>query len=292
MSVWPTRRKKNPSHPLPAGRPNNIRNMKKKPFLILLLLTCLLPSTLHGTEGCIPSTEADKACATLIDGERLSYTLFFNWKFVWIKAGEASLSTRATTYKGQKAYTSTLLGSTNKTADAIFRLRDTLTTIVRPDALPLYFVKHCQEAEDIVYERAWFSYPSANVYRAKQTKVYIDGHERNTEFSRTTPIFDMISLMQYARTFDMQRLKRNQRLVYPMVTGKKVEDQTLIYMGKQEVTTLSGKDVSCHVFSLVQTAEKGGEAELLRFFISDDERHIPIQIDIALKFGTAKAKLK
>ena len=264
----------------------------KKTYILALLIACLMPAALHGTESNMTPIAADDVSTTLIDGERLSYSLFFNWKFVWIKAGDASLTTQSTTYKGQKAYKSTLLGNTNKTADAIFRLRDTLTTIVKPDATPLYFVKHCQEADDIVYERAWFSQSDKNTYKAKQTKVYVDGHERNTEFSRSTPIFDMISLMQYARTFDMLSLKKGQRLVYPMVTGKKVEDQTLIYVGKESVTRLSGDKTLCHIFSLVQATDKGGEAELLRFFISDNERHIPIQIDISLKFGTAKAKLR
>ena len=265
--------------------------MKKTTYILALLILIsigLKPNAAWGTPA-LPAS--DSAAATLIDGERLSYTLFFNWKFVWIKAGDASLTTRSTTYKGTDAYRSTLLGCTNKTADAIFRLRDTLTTIVRSDAQPLYFVKHCQEGDDIVYERAWFTQPKAGTYTAKQTKVYVDGHERNTEFSRNKPIFDMISLMQYARTFDMSTLRENQRLVYPMVTGKKVEEQTLIYLGKKTVEKLSGDKAPCHVFSLVQADGKGAEAELLRFFISDDDKHIPIQIDITLKFGTAKAKL-
>ena len=37
-------------------------------------------------------------------GEYLAYNLYYNWKFVWVKAGTASMSTIQTTYKGKPAY--------------------------------------------------------------------------------------------------------------------------------------------------------------------------------------------
>ena len=37
-------------------------------------------------------------------GEHVMYDLYFNLKFVWVKAGLASLTTNATTYHSQPAY--------------------------------------------------------------------------------------------------------------------------------------------------------------------------------------------
>ena len=34
-------------------------------------------------------------------GEHVMYDLYFNWKFVWVKAGIASLTTNATTYQSE-----------------------------------------------------------------------------------------------------------------------------------------------------------------------------------------------
>ena len=34
-------------------------------------------------------------------GEHVMYDLYFNWKFVWVKAGLASLTTNATTYRSE-----------------------------------------------------------------------------------------------------------------------------------------------------------------------------------------------
>ena len=250
---------------------------------ILLPLLLLIACT-----GTLAATPAPK------NGETLNYTLFFNWKFVWIKAGQATLTTRSTTYEGQPAYKTTLLACSSKNADGIFRMRDTLTTIVKPNLEPLYFVKHCEEGKDIVYERAWFSRTDDGKHRAKQIKIYADGRVREGDNTDTRTIYDMVSLLVNARAFDTTLLTPGQRLTYPMVNGRRVEEQVLNYVGKESIETLSGKQANCLVFSLVQSKTVDGattQSEVIRFYISDDADHIPVQLDLFLKFGVAKAKL-
>lgn len=54
-------------------------------------------------------------------GEHVMYDLYFNWKFVWVKAGLASLTTNATTYHSQPAYRINLLALGSKRADFFSR---------------------------------------------------------------------------------------------------------------------------------------------------------------------------
>ena len=42
-------------------------------------------------------------------GEFLSYNLYYNWKFVWVKAGSASMYTVQSNYKGKPAYRASLI---------------------------------------------------------------------------------------------------------------------------------------------------------------------------------------
>lgn len=230
----------------------------------------------------------------LIDGEEVRYELFFNWKFIWIKAGEATLTTRLTQWEGAPAYESTLLASTNARCDLIFRLRDTISTVVTPEIVPLYFVKRCDEGKEMIYDRAWFSY-NEGVCTAKQTKIYGDGRIRETSYDDSRCIYDMVSLLLYSRSLETDSFTVGQQLQYPMVTGVKVEEQNLIYLGKKDVETLSGNTYNCQVFSLVQKRKnkEGMEEnkEIIRFYTTDDERHLPIQLDLILKFGVAKAKM-
>ena len=65
-----------------------------------LLLTLLLFTVM--------ATAASAQCAfhnsAFKSGERLTYNLYFNWQFVWVKVGTASFDTDQTTFEGRQAY--------------------------------------------------------------------------------------------------------------------------------------------------------------------------------------------
>ena len=71
-----------------------------------------------------------------------------------------------------------------------------------------------------------------------------------------------------------------------MATGRKVEEQTLIYRGKENVKAENGVTYRCLIFSLVEYDKKGKEKEVITFFVTDDKNHLPV-----LNFGSAKAFL-
>ena len=74
-----------------------------------------------------------------------------------------------------------------------------------------------------------------------------------------------------------------------MATGRRVEQQTLIYRGIENVEAKDDKTYRCLVFSFVEYDKKGEEKEVITFFISDDDNHLPIRLDMYLSFGSAKA---
>ena len=229
--------------------------------------------------------------------ERLDYTLYFNWKFVWIKAGTASLTTRPITYKGQEAVEATLLASSSGTADNLYYLRDTLTTTVSRKGEPLFFEKHCIEGKDVVWERAWYSRTQQGQYKVDLRKDYVDGHVREDQWTGSQQPYDLVSIMLHARSLDLDDLNVGQRLTFPIVDSKKVLSQTLVYLGRQQIKAEGGGLVECHAFSLKGTilSNKGAkeeEKEVLRFYLSTAAQHVPVQIDINFRFGSAKAKLR
>ena len=80
-------------------------------------------------------------------GEFLSYNLYYNWKFVWVKAGTASMYTVESTYKGKGAYRSSLTTRGNNKVDNMFVLRDTLLCYSSKELEPLYFRKGAREGK-------------------------------------------------------------------------------------------------------------------------------------------------
>lgn len=244
-----------------------------KKILLSLVAALCLATTLHA-----------KA-----DQERLDYTLYFNWKFVWIKAGSASLTTRPVHYKGKEAVEASLLASSSGTADNLYYLRDTLTTTVSRDGTPLYFVKHCVEGKDVVFEQAWYSRSGGN-YRVDLRKDYVDGRVREDQWTGPTQPYDLVSIMLHARSLDLDALTVGQRLTFPVVDSKKVLSQTLVYLGRQQMKAEGGGLVECHAFSLKGSGDDA--KEVLRFYLSTAAQHVPVQIDINFRFGSAKAKLR
>ena len=134
-------------------------------------------------------------------GEHVMYDLYFNWKFVWIKAGLASLTTNATTYHSKPAYRFNLLSVSSKKIDFFFKMRDTLTCIVSEKLEPRYFRKGAEEGKRYTVDEAWFSYKDGLCF-VNQKRTYRDGEIIETEYSDSRCVFDMLSILAQARSYD------------------------------------------------------------------------------------------
>lgn len=77
-------------------------------------------------------------------------------------------------------------------------------------------------------------------------------------------MFDMLSILMQARSFDVDDYTVGQKIIFPMATGTKIEDQTLIYRGKKVFKAEGGVKYRCLVFSLVEY-KKGKEKEVITF---------------------------
>lgn len=247
-----------------------------------LCLLWLLPLSLQSQ--CAVTNTAFRA------GERIEYTLYFNWKFVWAKAGKAELTTTSTQYAGQPAYRIDLLAVGSKRADMFFKMRDTLTAIVSHRLEPLSFRKAAEEGKRFTVENVQFSYANGQTH-VTQRRTYRDGEIKDSRHTDSRCVYDMLSILARARSFRAEDYAVGQKIVFPMTTGTAVEDQTLIYRGKDVVKAEDGLKYRCVVFSLVEYTSRGKEREVITFFVSDDDNHLPIRLDLFLNFGSAKAFL-
>jgi hypothetical protein len=155
---------------------------------------------------------------------------------------------------------------------------------------PRYFRKGAEEGDRYTVDEAWFSYRNGLAY-AKQKRAFRDGTiQLSKEESDSRCIHDMLSILAQARSYDPTHYKAGDKINFPMATGRKVEEQTLIYRGKVEEEMENGVTYRCLKFSLVEYV-KGKEKEVITFFITDDRNHLPVRLDLYLNFGSAKAFL-
>ena len=255
---------------------------KKWMLRLMLCIASLLPTA--GWAQCEAINNA------FLPGENIDYTLYFNWKFIWIKAGRASLGIEETTHEGKKAYQMNLLGESKKSIDFFFKMRDTLTCVISKQLQPIYFRKGAEEGKRYTVDEAWFSYDDG-VTNVKQRRTYRDGKVIDTEHTDSRCVFDMLSILAQARSYDPDDFEIGQKILFPMATGKRVEEQTLIFRGRRNVKAKDDHVYRCLVFSFVEYDKKNKEQEVITFYITDDQNHLPIRLDMFLNIGSAKAFL-
>lgn len=223
-------------------------------------------------------------------GEELSYDLFFNWKFVWLNAGSATMKISSTTWEGKPAYAAHLITRTSPRLDRFFLMRDTMQSIVTEDLTPRYFKKGANEGGRYYVDEVRYTYP---VGKTLIRQRYQDRNGFVTEKTHESSkcLGDMMSLLLRARSFDADKFRKGDKIRLPMADGHKVEEITLIYRGRDSFKMKSdGASYRCLVFSLVEYPA-GKEKEIITFYISDDENHVPVSLDLFLRFGVAKAYL-
>ena len=252
-----------------------------KRFLLFYLFTFLFLSA-HAQCG-IENT-------AFKSGEFLTYDLYFNWKFVWVKVGTASMSTVQSTYKGQKAFRSSLITRGNDQLDNVFVMRDTLLCYTDTDISPLYFRKGAREGDRYYVDELWYTYPKGNCH-LKMHRIDHDGEVHWKEAEYKDCIYDMMSIFLRARNFDASNMKEGENIPMPISDARRLTNSWLKYTGK---TTLKMKNGTtkyrCLTFSFIER-EDGKNHELIRFYITDDKNHLPVRLDMFLSFGSAKAYL-
>lgn len=252
----------------------------------LLLTVCIMAVSLPATAQCGIENTAFKG------GEFLAYDLYFNWKFVWVKVGSASMSTVESRYNGRKAYRTSLITRGNNKLDNVFVMRDTLLSYCDTGLSPLYFRKGALEGKRYYVDELWYTYPDEGGCSIKMHYVNKDGKHKwqNKEYKNC--VYDMMSIFMRARNFDSSKFKVGQKIPLPISDASSLKNSSLKYLGKETFTVEgSNEKFRCLVMSFSEV-EKGEEKELIRFYITDDTNHIPVRLDMFLSFGSAKAFLK
>ena len=105
-------------------------------------------------------------------------------------------------------------------------------------------------------------------------------------------IYDMMSIFLRARNFDATKLKKGEVIPMPISDARSLSNSWLEFRGKENFKMENSKEkFRCLVFSFYER-EDNKSHELIRFYITDDQNHIPVRLDMFLNFGSAKAFLK
>lgn len=254
-------------------------NIKKHSLAIALMLLVSMAASAQ----CTYKNTAFKS------GEYLSYNLYYNWKFIWVKAGTASMSTVESNYKGRKAYRASLTTRGNNTVDEMFVLRDTLLCYSSLAMEPLYYRKGAREGSRYTVDEVFYSYAGGQ-QKMKMHRQKNDGKHTWKNVSADECSYDMMNIFLRARSFDPANWKKGYVVDFPIADGNGLNPAKLKFLGRKTVKADNGVKYRCLELSYTEKDE-GKWREIARFFVTDDANHIPVRLDMFLKFGSAKAFL-
>lgn len=222
-------------------------------------------------------------------GEFLTYNLYYNWKFIWVKAGLATMSTVESNYKGTPSYRCSLTTRGNNKVDEMFVLRDTLLCYSSTEMAPLYYRKGAREGKRYYVDEIFYSYDNGKC-NVRQHSQHNDGTHTWQKHTYDDCIYDMLNMFIRARSFNPEKWNKGYTVDFAIADGDSRKPAKIKYLGKSNIKADNGKKYRCLQLSYLEL-EDNKYKKIVDFYVTDDDNHIPIRLDMFLRFGSAKAFL-
>lgn len=227
------------------------------------------------------------------DGERATYYIYYNLGPIWLHAGNVNFSVKERKAGKESLFDLQLAGSSTKSFDRFYCIRDTYSVTVRKEGLlPLHYREVKQED----------SYFSDNHYRFdwkendKDSKVYFEFNKRGRmsydTLSVQRGVLDLITSCYHIRSVDMTKVKKGQSIPFRLVLDKKIYDLTVKYSGEETIKLKNKKKYKALKFTpKLVTGDIFEDEDAMTIYVSNDENHVPLYIEAKIKVGYVKVML-
>ncbi len=225
-------------------------------------------------------------------GEELTYDLYFKMGILNPKAGFSILRVDDADYDGQKVQKAQLIAQSTGTASKLFSVNDTITSYFTKKLVPLAFYKDAHEGGDYTKEKITYKYKNGktNIYTRRDKNEVFRYAETVTS---SNCVYDMLSVVFYARTLDYSTMKKGDTRVVEFMSGKRKLQMIVEHAGTERMKANDKKRYNCIklILSISDDAFKDKE-EAMKVYITNDANRMPVRIDSKLKVGSTQAVLK
>jgi hypothetical protein len=223
-------------------------------------------------------------------GEYARYGAYYNWHFIWIQSGEVEFRADTIQYRQQNAWHLKAIGKTFKAYDLLYTVRDTFEVFCNYNSFnTMYSRRILNHAKMNSVHQYSFDYGIGKITTQikpenKPLTVYSIPIQENT--------YDLLATAYNFRKFDFNKLFIGQKVPYRMLIDKKVEDLYFHYLGKENVKTRTGKEYRCQKVSIyLLQGDFFPEGEYMKVWFTDDQNHLPVQVESKIQVGSVKALL-
>jgi len=222
-------------------------------------------------------------------GEYARYGAYYNLNFIWIQSGEVEFNTDSVLYKHQTAWHLKAVGKSFKAYDWVYAVRDTFETFCDYRTFrPIYSSRVMNHSRQNSVHRYWFDASGKVEALIKQEKK----PDFKTTLSAGDNTFDLLATAYNFRKFDFNKLFVGQKVPYRMIIDRQVADLFFRYLGKENVKTRNGRAYRCHKVSVyLLQGDFFPEGEYMKVWFTDDNNHLPVQVETQVLVGSVKALL-
>ena len=240
---------------------------------------------------CAVAAYSTASADTKFADETLKYVITYKWGLITKDSGDATLSLKN---QGNKYYIK-LTGKTRPWADDLFKVRDTLVSVMDKSKFrPISYTKTAHEGGKYSKDVIEYSYSGQHVsgkatkYREKKGTT----KSENLELSASGDTFDMLSVFYWLRSIDPATLPAGQKVTATLFSGSHEETVKIWKAGEKTIKMRDGsKREAWHIkFSFTS---KGGKktSDDIDAWISKDGKRIPLEIKGKLPLGHVCAYL-
>lgn len=224
-------------------------------------------------------------------GEKLEFTGYYNWGFLWVNAGKVKITVKETEYHEKPAYKIKGSARNAKAFEMFFKLRDTLTTIVDKKTLAPYSLDRITNEADY-HTRHVYAYQ----YPQKKIQTYIKKNSNKVK-SFDIPlegcVNNIMSILYYARNIDYDNLEEGTKIPLKMLVDGKISNVEIRYKGVGRVETRHGNKFECYKITPVLpdgTMFEGGDGMVV--WLSKDKNRVPVMVEAKIPVGSVKGILE
>lgn len=253
---------------------------------ILLSITYILVIICGTTSWCtsqrIPITDV-----AFQDAEKVVYKVYYNWKFVWIPAGEVTFLAK----ENDDHYELQVTGTSYPSYDSFFKVRDHyISRVSKDNFLPFNFRRDVLEGKYQRYDS--LSLDQENyIIEEYFGKTISSAKKFNFELDKT--VHDMVSAIYYLRSLPQEVLRGEEEIEIDIFFDKEYFDTKVLNLGLEKKKIKDVGKVNSHHYQVeLISGYVFEEGDVMDIWVSDDHNNIPIQIESPISFGSVKVLLK
>ena len=226
---------------------------------------------------------------TFQKGEYLRYRVYYNSMLTGnITAGELLFSVLDTTrvINGRNTHHVRVIGRTRGVFNLFYKVNDRYETFIDEELLiPRFFIRRVDEGGHIKRQNVTF-------FHEHRRANFVDlQSNRRVAMEVPSDIQDVLSMIYYARTLDLNSAKTGDRFDFNFLIDDTVYTSSLEVLGREVIRTSLGQIRCVKLRPGLITGDMFSDEYAMELYISDDRNRLPVLMSTGVIVGSVKMEL-